>query len=656
MNKLKFLFPLIGLIAGVYISFDIFTSLLFPAVTLALALLSWIFITLKSHNPLAGIKYSPLHVIWVILLFMSLGSLDVYFRAYPYVGQDIDKKNVKIEGEITEIRSLADGDRLQLNVKSLKDNRNNEISFRNISFLVKTDGIVASKGDIIRFQGVPEKAGTRKSIKNTSYFMHQGISYFVNIKSDNIELIGKANSITTYASTLRDNLTILIEKSSLERSTGEFLISIILGDKTLLSDDTRQTLNSAGMAHVLALSGMHIAIVMGILFWILFPFSLIGQMKARRIIALSLLWAYVLLTGSSPSTVRAAIMATMVAGAYIIERKNSALNALMVAAFLIILFSPNSLWNPGFQMSFLCVLSILLFLETLNPIDHHSHPRTHKIISLLLTTFITSFFTWTLTAYYFKNLPLLFLPVNFVLLPLLPVYFLLGSLYILLLTFGVDFQLLAHILDTFHQLYIGTASSLSANGAATLDLSITILGVFSWLSAMIIIAITLKISDKRKKIILSCLSILLMLIPIGETFLSKESDDLRTLKFKHSFTAIEAQLKEGDNLAELHFPRGSISTFQKDDLKVISIDAEINPDSLANFAIEKETDHGFIIMGSGASIEQIAEILNNYNYENLILHSGLGKNKKEELLRLSKEENLHKIYSLRDSGSLELDL
>ena len=212
------------------------------------------------------------------------------------------------------------------------------------------------------------------------------------------------------ASKMRDRIEILIEKSMLDRAVSEFIISILLGDKSFLSNDVRDSFNNSGVAHILALSGMHVAIIMGIILLLLFPLQLMGMRKLRYVIALALIWAYAFMTGLAPSTVRACVMTSFMVLALLTQRRNKAVNSLLASAFIIILVDPASVYDIGLQLSFLCVACILAFAGPLNTVSERYHPKWHAVTSSILVSLIATLGTWVLVSYYFKRVPCFFCP------------------------------------------------------------------------------------------------------------------------------------------------------------------------------------------------------------------------------------------------------
>lgn len=657
--NLKFLFPLIGTAAGIYVSAEWMSGLSLAAFCLPCALLIWIIITLLSKDPVKGMQLNRFHAAWICLLFISIGSINYYFLYQPYLNLRTPlslEKPVNMSGVIKDVKTSSTGDIFKVKLKDLKNDECQPIDFRNLNILVKTDGFSANPGDVIQFRTSLTPIDQKNfSDDYVTRLKHQGVEYYVNVRSDKIKLAGEVSGLQHFFDELRDRLIILIEKSRLNKDTGSFIISVLLGDKSSLSSETRQTLNSAGMAHVLALSGMHVGIIVTIILVCLFPLSLAGWHNSRKIIAIVLIWAFVLLTGFNPSTVRAAIMTTLVLIAFLLERRNSALNSLLFAALIILLFDPFSLWNIGFQLSFLCVAAILLFTNRLNPIDHHKHPKAYKIINLILISMIAALTTWVVSAYYFKSVPLLFLPANLLLVPFLPVFILVAIIYLILLLMGIDYGPIAKFLDGFHDLFLGTADFLSLSGYSNLEISLQAMSVVIWLASVLFLSFALYAKKKQNRIIWSgvCLLSFLSFLVISATFSPGNNE---RIKFMHSFTKLEAQYIKDEVTTRLEFPRQSVSHTQHPKFSVVSIDQKINRDSISFFNHREEAENRFLIVGPGSDNEQIAEMITNQNFKKVILHSGFGKNKKAELLRLVDESKWNDIYSLGDNGSLEFSL
>ena len=138
-----------------------------------------------------------------------------------------------------------------------------------------------------------------------------------------------------------------------------FMKSLMLGDKTDLYTNTAQeyALSASGIMHVVAVSGMHIAFIIG------FVQLLFGSSRKSSVVCLVTVWFFVLLTGCSPSAVRAGIMQSILLMAPIFGRENDSLTALSLALLILLLFNPFSVMSVSLQLSFSAMAGILLFSD-----------------------------------------------------------------------------------------------------------------------------------------------------------------------------------------------------------------------------------------------------------------------------------------------------
>ncbi len=135
--------------------------------------------------------------------------------------------------------------------------------------------------------------------------------------------------------------------------------AVLLGLRAGISPETYADFRQAGLAHLLAVSGLHAGLVLG--FSLLVSRALLGRRYGVYLIApLMLLWGYILLAGAPPSAVRAGIMGSAFLLALAVGRMPAAVNALGLAAFLLLLVEPLSLWDRSFQLSFTSMAGVLL--------------------------------------------------------------------------------------------------------------------------------------------------------------------------------------------------------------------------------------------------------------------------------------------------------
>ena len=290
----------------------------------------------------------------------------------------------------------------------------------------------------------------------------QGITATAYIQPEQITIIGENDGLLWHIRRLQSHIVSLLGACSLSDETTEFLTATITGDDSLLLAETRQEFTTAGLAHILALSGLHVGLIVLIIAIILFPLSVMGYNRTRLIFTIILLWGYAVMTGMTPSVTRAAIMTTLFITGIIIQRRHSSINALCFAALIILLFSPLQLYFVGFQLSFAAVLAILLFSNRINPVNR-KHRIWYYIISLACVSISATLGTALISAYYFHSFPVYFLICNILVIFLLPVIIGGGVLLIIFEACGWSSIWICYALDFLYNIitYITeTASSL----------------------------------------------------------------------------------------------------------------------------------------------------------------------------------------------------
>ena len=226
----------------------------------------------------------------------------------------------------------------------------------------------------------------------------------------------------------RKELTSKYVEQGLSGDTYDIVAAMTLGEKKGISKEVRKTFSASGGAHILALSGMHL----GILFMILtFLLPTKRWPKISVLTELFAIWAFVFLIGFQPSLVRAALMLTIYSIAKMLSRNTRSLDVLAVTAALLLVISPQWLFDVGFQMSFAAVTGILLlygqifrFLtyrekESGQPSVWITCRRVFSdgIVGLVVISLTAQLGVAPLVAYYFGNFPTYFLLTNFIVTP-----------------------------------------------------------------------------------------------------------------------------------------------------------------------------------------------------------------------------------------------
>ena len=136
-----------------------------------------------------------------------------------------------------------------------------------------------------------------------------------------------------------------------------FMKAMFLGERQDIPQFLKDVFARTGTVHILAISGLHVGIIIFIILFFLKAVRI--PRKTRFVITMMFLIVYVFITGARPSVIRAAVMAMVLLGGYLFEREIDVYNSLAAAALMILLYNPKQLFDIGFQLSFLSVISII---------------------------------------------------------------------------------------------------------------------------------------------------------------------------------------------------------------------------------------------------------------------------------------------------------
>jgi competence protein ComEC len=334
-------------------------------------------------------------------------------------------------------------------------------------------------------------------LNTTAVLARQGINAQAVAKPEDILRAHPSPALMMRFTALRQRISTLILRSGLEGHTKEFLVTTITGSSEYLDPDVRSGFAAAGIAHILALSGLHVGILMAFCSLLLMPMMLSGRLRrAMPLCMIALLWIFAATTGLSPSVTRAVIMATVLLSASMLQRRHSSWNSLCLAALLILIINPAALLSVSFQLSFAAVGGILAFGNTLNPVPRR-HTRIYAFSSLLAMSTGAMLATALVSTFYFHRLPLWFLLANILSVPVLTPLVGGGMLLVLLESIGIHASWLCSLLDLLYRCLTGIADLCNRLPGTADGIIVHPLTLVTGSAAVVFIAIFL---NNRKKV------------------------------------------------------------------------------------------------------------------------------------------------------------
>lgn len=318
-------------------------------------------------------------------------------------------------------------------------------------------------GDLLAFTAALQpvrNAGNPDEMDRAAFQRHRGILYCQHLPLSAIKRVGHRPTWLNRCANARTWLEGVVLDSRLSVPAQQFVIAALLGNDDMMDPEVRQQFSDAGVAHVLALSGLHVGIIALLVWLLLFPLDRWRLKKLRMGLTLLALVAFAALTGLAPSVVRATVMAGLVMTSVLVQRRAVPLNSLGVAALLIVAFSPSSVYQVGFQLSFITVAAMLLFSPRF--MAHAPRGRVWRwLYSTALVSAIATASTLILTAYYFHTITLGGVVANVLVLPFFPVLLLAAALFLLAAACGVELTWLAAVVDFLYDVLARVVDALA---------------------------------------------------------------------------------------------------------------------------------------------------------------------------------------------------
>jgi competence protein ComEC len=237
-----------------------------------------------------------------------------------------------------------------------------------------------------------------------------------------------------YVQALQQKISNRLQQNITGKQEKAVAAALLIGYKRDIDSDLMKAYSNTGVIHVIAISGLHLGLIYGLLLGIFswMPDSTIKKWTAPPIM-LFVLWGFALVTGAGPSIVRAAVMFSFIIIATMVKQNSSILNALAASAFFLLLLHPFYLWDIGFQLSYAAVLSIVLYQKIIFDSLYFNYKWIQACWQLNALTLSAQILTLPLVVYHFHQFPNYFLFSNFIVVPLSSII-LYGCL--LLLPFG----------------------------------------------------------------------------------------------------------------------------------------------------------------------------------------------------------------------------
>jgi competence protein ComEC len=264
------------------------------------------------------------------------------------------------------------------------------------------------------------------------------------------------NTIYGYADAIRNQVHDNLIKSNFNSDELAVVEALLLGQRQQISKELQANYANAGAIHILAISGLHIGILVLLLQFLLNPLIRFRRGKfVKLLLMVCILWSFAILSGLSASVVRAVTMFTAIVVASHLNRQTNTLQVLTVSMFFLLLCKPHFLFDVGFQLSYAAVFAIVWLQPLWKKLWNPKSFVPKSFWSLLTVSFSAQLGILPLSLYYFHQFPGLFFIANLTIIPLLGIILIFGILVIVL----AYFQLLPEFLSSIYSFIIQQMNS-----------------------------------------------------------------------------------------------------------------------------------------------------------------------------------------------------
>ncbi|HEX5668064.1 MAG TPA: ComEC/Rec2 family competence protein [Chitinophagaceae bacterium] len=275
-------------------------------------------------------------------------------------------------------------------------------------------------GSLICLTKKPQPVVNRpgSSFNFRAYLANQNIYHQVTLKNDELMVIDANEPQIQIVQVLRKHILTVLDSNFQQPAERALSKALLVGYRDDLDDDTIKAYTDTGVIHVIAISGLHLGLIYGLLLILTRPLH--NGRKAKLLVNILIavtLWTFTLICGASASVVRSAVMFTSLLVGDSIGSDNNTGNALASSAFLLLCYDPFLLRDIGFQLSYAAVASLLIYNRAISSIYYPENGILMQFWTSISTSVSAQILTTPLVLVHFHQFPLLFILSNLVAVP-----------------------------------------------------------------------------------------------------------------------------------------------------------------------------------------------------------------------------------------------
>lgn len=376
------------------VSFKILPSLhQFYIIKIIAAMLSFFIIVFFSSRRVRFIAFFLLS-----LLYCTLRSTEYHCISSLLNETQTLRCSHMISGNvISSPVHVKQGYRFLVKCKTASFDSTNKLKGKIVQCTGKVSPVFCADVLVYGYCRAPSKALRSWDFNESQVLLSKGI--WAKMTVDSISIVSSPNPLKKVAEQFRERVLTVLDRLH-NPAHRAILQASFLGESDYLTDEIKEIFRKSGIYHLLAISGLHASMLIAAtyIFLALFPV----KSNVKHVVALAVLWLYQIFIGFIPSLFRATIMATLIIGSFLYQKKNYSLQSIGLAGTLWLLHSPESLFLPGFQLSFAATIGII----TISPVLNRLVPKAESEITDFVLSRILSALSISLSGF-LSTLPIL---------------------------------------------------------------------------------------------------------------------------------------------------------------------------------------------------------------------------------------------------------
>ena len=427
LNKAPFIKLLLPLVAGIAVQYLTNFGIFIPALIAAAAILCFIgfaFLSPYQKLQLAFIKNISLDML-VFALGMFLFVIEDVRYHKSWFGHWYQPGQLVTIALLEKPVEKPNSFKADAEVLVLTDSTSNKYATGRLIVYFKKDTSVQllKPGSRVTFKRSLQEiknSGNPGAFDYKRYALFNGITHTVYL-TDQDYVLSKSESISFFSKVLNGMRAYVLHTlkrfipGKKEQGLAE---ALLIGYKDDLDRDLLQSYTNTGVVHVIAVSGMHLALIFWLLNLLFKPFlARHATAWLHPVLIISILWVFTFIAGGAASIVRAAVMFSCIVLGTAFKKKASVYNTLAASAFLLLCYNPYWLWDAGFQLSYAAVLSIVIFYRPLYNLVSIKNKTLDWIWQLLCVSMAAQVLTTPIALYHFHQFPVYFLITNLLVVP-----------------------------------------------------------------------------------------------------------------------------------------------------------------------------------------------------------------------------------------------